>query len=251
LPGFYFCQVGLPNCWRPIFLVLSKLDGCQINLPNCWSCSNQPLLLRGNILHRGSNSGARTWPRTNDVSVTQASPRALHTTATKEATTPWPPTATASTWPTGCPLLPTLGVGAHQIFGTAAVLHAKGGGWGAHQIRAVAGRRASDLHRYIGRLARRGHISRQQLGGASGGGRSCRATRGGAVRLGSSFLLTPATCSLQTVQSSPNLARRRLFQVMLGSRHWFQRPHPRRPPSSRSPVRRRVDLAMRSPTTPS
>jgi hypothetical protein len=30
----------LPNCWRPIFLVLPKLDGCQVDLPNCWSCSN-------------------------------------------------------------------------------------------------------------------------------------------------------------------------------------------------------------------
>jgi hypothetical protein len=29
----------LPNCWRPIFLVLPKLDRCQIDLPNCWSCS--------------------------------------------------------------------------------------------------------------------------------------------------------------------------------------------------------------------
>jgi hypothetical protein len=28
-----------PNCWRPIFLVLSKLDGCQVDLPNYWSCS--------------------------------------------------------------------------------------------------------------------------------------------------------------------------------------------------------------------
>jgi hypothetical protein len=33
------CQVGLPNCWRPIFLVLLKLDGCQVDLPNCWNCS--------------------------------------------------------------------------------------------------------------------------------------------------------------------------------------------------------------------
>jgi hypothetical protein len=29
----------LPNCWRPIFLVLPKLYGCQVGLPNCWSCS--------------------------------------------------------------------------------------------------------------------------------------------------------------------------------------------------------------------
>jgi hypothetical protein len=36
---FYFYQVGLQNCWRPIFLVLPKLDGCQVSLPNCWSCS--------------------------------------------------------------------------------------------------------------------------------------------------------------------------------------------------------------------
>jgi hypothetical protein len=41
LPSFYFCQVGLPNCWRPIFLVLSKLDGCQVDLPNCWSYSKK------------------------------------------------------------------------------------------------------------------------------------------------------------------------------------------------------------------
>jgi hypothetical protein len=34
----------LPNCWRPIFLVLPKLDGCQVDLSNCWSCSN---FLRG------------------------------------------------------------------------------------------------------------------------------------------------------------------------------------------------------------
>jgi hypothetical protein len=39
LPSFYFCQVGLQNCWRPIFLVLPKLYGCQVGLPNCWSCS--------------------------------------------------------------------------------------------------------------------------------------------------------------------------------------------------------------------
>jgi hypothetical protein len=39
LPSFYFCQVGLPNCWRPIFLVLPKLDGCRVDLSNCWSCS--------------------------------------------------------------------------------------------------------------------------------------------------------------------------------------------------------------------
>jgi hypothetical protein len=35
-----FCQVGLPNYWRQIFLVLTTLDGCQVDLPNCWSCSN-------------------------------------------------------------------------------------------------------------------------------------------------------------------------------------------------------------------
>jgi hypothetical protein len=29
----------LPNCWRPFFLVLPKLDGCQVDLPNYWSCS--------------------------------------------------------------------------------------------------------------------------------------------------------------------------------------------------------------------
>jgi hypothetical protein len=29
----------LPNCWRPIFLVLPKLYGCQVGLSNCWSCS--------------------------------------------------------------------------------------------------------------------------------------------------------------------------------------------------------------------
>jgi hypothetical protein len=36
LPSFYFCQVGLPNCWRPYFLILPKLDGCQVDLSNCW-----------------------------------------------------------------------------------------------------------------------------------------------------------------------------------------------------------------------
>jgi hypothetical protein len=40
LSSFYFRQVGLPNYWRVIFLVLPKLDGCQIDLPNCWSCQN-------------------------------------------------------------------------------------------------------------------------------------------------------------------------------------------------------------------
>jgi hypothetical protein len=30
----------LPNCWRPIFLVLPKFHGCQVGLPNCWSCFN-------------------------------------------------------------------------------------------------------------------------------------------------------------------------------------------------------------------
>jgi hypothetical protein len=44
LPSFYFCQVNLPNYWRPIFLVLPKLDGCQVVLPNWWSCSNQAFL---------------------------------------------------------------------------------------------------------------------------------------------------------------------------------------------------------------
>jgi hypothetical protein len=29
----------LPNCWRPIFLILPKLNGCQVDLPNYWSCS--------------------------------------------------------------------------------------------------------------------------------------------------------------------------------------------------------------------
>jgi hypothetical protein len=29
----------LPNCWRPIFLVLPKLNGCQVDLPNYWSYS--------------------------------------------------------------------------------------------------------------------------------------------------------------------------------------------------------------------
>jgi hypothetical protein len=29
----------LPNCWRPIFLVLPKLYGCQVSWPNCWRCS--------------------------------------------------------------------------------------------------------------------------------------------------------------------------------------------------------------------
>jgi hypothetical protein len=38
-PSLYFCQVGLPNCWRPFFLVLAKLDGFQVDLTNCWSCS--------------------------------------------------------------------------------------------------------------------------------------------------------------------------------------------------------------------
>jgi hypothetical protein len=32
----------LSNCWRPIFLVLPKLDGCQVDLPNGWSCSQVP-----------------------------------------------------------------------------------------------------------------------------------------------------------------------------------------------------------------
>jgi hypothetical protein len=43
-----------------------------------WTCQieyNKPLLPRGDILHRGSNSGARTWSRTNDVSVPK---RAAH-----------------------------------------------------------------------------------------------------------------------------------------------------------------------------
>jgi hypothetical protein len=31
----------LPNCWRPIFLILPKLYGCQVGLPNCWSCSKR------------------------------------------------------------------------------------------------------------------------------------------------------------------------------------------------------------------
>jgi hypothetical protein len=88
-------------------------------------------------------------------------------------------------------------VGAHRIFGTAAVLRAEGGGRGPRQIRAVAGRRASDL-RYIGGLACGGHSSRQQPGGASGGGRSCGATRGGAERCGSDRVfyspLPPAPC---------------------------------------------------------
>jgi hypothetical protein len=39
LPNFYFCQVGLSNCWRLIFLILPKLYGCKVRLPDCWSCS--------------------------------------------------------------------------------------------------------------------------------------------------------------------------------------------------------------------
>jgi hypothetical protein len=35
---FYFCQVGLSNCWRSIFLDLPKLYRCQVGLPNCWNC---------------------------------------------------------------------------------------------------------------------------------------------------------------------------------------------------------------------
>jgi hypothetical protein len=46
LPSFYFCQVGLPNCWGAIFLVLPKLDGCQVDLPNCLSCSYLPDILQ-------------------------------------------------------------------------------------------------------------------------------------------------------------------------------------------------------------
>jgi hypothetical protein len=38
LPSFYFCQVDLSNCWRPIFLILPKLDRCQVGLSNCWNC---------------------------------------------------------------------------------------------------------------------------------------------------------------------------------------------------------------------
>jgi hypothetical protein len=30
LQSFYFCQVGLLNCWRPIFLVLPKLDDAKL-----------------------------------------------------------------------------------------------------------------------------------------------------------------------------------------------------------------------------
>jgi hypothetical protein len=52
LPSFYFCQVGLPNCWRSIFLVLPKLDGCQVDLANCWSCSerNKIMLMSFHLL---------------------------------------------------------------------------------------------------------------------------------------------------------------------------------------------------------
>jgi hypothetical protein len=45
----------LPNCWRPIFLVLPKLYRCQVGLPNCWSCSNRrecPPIIVG---HSGSS----------------------------------------------------------------------------------------------------------------------------------------------------------------------------------------------------
>jgi hypothetical protein len=38
LRSFYLCLFGLPNCWRPIFLVLPKLNGCQVGPPNSWSC---------------------------------------------------------------------------------------------------------------------------------------------------------------------------------------------------------------------
>jgi hypothetical protein len=41
LPSFYFCQVVLPNCWSPIFLILPKLDRWQVEMPNCWSCSER------------------------------------------------------------------------------------------------------------------------------------------------------------------------------------------------------------------
>jgi hypothetical protein len=40
LPNLYYCQVGLPNRCKTIFLVLPKLDRCQISLSNCRSLQN-------------------------------------------------------------------------------------------------------------------------------------------------------------------------------------------------------------------
>jgi hypothetical protein len=50
----------LTNCWRPIFLVLPKLDGCQVDLPNCWSCSSD----LGMVLHSHKFESLRSWPCT-------------------------------------------------------------------------------------------------------------------------------------------------------------------------------------------
>ena len=41
MPSCYFCQVCLPNCWSPFFLVFPKLDGCQVEIPNSWRCPKE------------------------------------------------------------------------------------------------------------------------------------------------------------------------------------------------------------------
>jgi hypothetical protein len=67
---FLFLQVGLPNCWRTIFLVLQKLDGCQVDLPNCWSCSKGPF--------------GRASPTASGAVLTEAPPKAKKTAPRRE-----------------------------------------------------------------------------------------------------------------------------------------------------------------------
>jgi hypothetical protein len=38
--SFYFCQIGLLNCWRPIFLVLPKLDDVKLVCQTVWVALN-------------------------------------------------------------------------------------------------------------------------------------------------------------------------------------------------------------------
>jgi hypothetical protein len=39
LPTCQRCQTQIPNYWRSIFLILSKILGCQTYIPNSWRCS--------------------------------------------------------------------------------------------------------------------------------------------------------------------------------------------------------------------
>jgi hypothetical protein len=100
LPRFYFCQIGLPNCWRPIFLVLPKLDGCQVGLPNCWSCSKKSSpnvtgsrsewARRQGVVSRCCEVTLRTWVRVTSVASRPLNPSGLSSAALRTSAMMYP-----------------------------------------------------------------------------------------------------------------------------------------------------------------